>query len=240
MSIKTLLLLLIVLGVIPAAGLLFFFNKEKLYILATRQQGYDNSQQVAVFHGKAVKVPLEISSTDLAYTNPFEKFSPENLDKIENTEDPKSDVLASKSSEKRIEVDLSKQKLYALEGSKKKMSFDVSTGKWGRTPTGEFRIWNKLKYTLMAGGSKELGTYYYLPNVPFTLFFYQGYGIHGTYWHDNFGHPMSHGCINMRTSEAEKLFYWANPPLPKGVNSILASADNKGTRVVIYGTAPNN
>jgi lipoprotein-anchoring transpeptidase ErfK/SrfK len=179
---------------------------------------YDNSEKVAVFHGSEYQVPGALAI---------------------NSDDPTtSDVLGSRSNEKRIEVDLSAQKLYAYEGNKKVMSFTVSTGKWGLTPTGEFRIWTKLKYTLMKGGSEELGTYYYLPNVPFTMFFYKDFGIHGTYWHNNFGHPMSHGCVNMNTADAEKLFYWANPVLPEKTNSILASEGNLGTRVIIYGETP--
>ncbi len=157
--------------------------------------------------------------------------------------DPK--ILGENNSTKRIEVDLTNQRLYAYEDDKKIYDFAVSTGKWGATPTGTFRIWTKLRYTLMTGGSQALGTYYYLPNVPYTMFFYndevpkyKGFGIHGTYWHNNFGHPMSHGCVNMRTEQVEALFYWANPDL-KGANSIYASADNLGTEIVIYGTAPN-
>lgn len=147
-------------------------------------------------------------------------------------------VLSSKqkNKDKRIEIDLSEQRLRAYEGDKKIYSFLVSTGKWGRTPTGEFKIWVKYEYTLMAGGSKALNTYYYLPNVPYTMYFYnsevpksRGYGIHGTYWHDNFGHPMSHGCVNMKTEEAKELFYWAS----------AETADNSGTKIIIYGTAPN-
>ena len=53
-----------------------------------------------------------------------------------------------------------------------------------------------------------------LPNVPYTMYFYKGYGIHGTYWHHNFGHPMSHGCVNMRTSDAAWLFNWASVGTP--------------------------
>lgn len=45
------------------------------------------------------------------------------------------------------------------------------------------------------------GPGYDLPNVPYTMYFYQGYGLHGTYWHNNFGTPMSHGCVNMPTPE---------------------------------------
>ncbi|MCX6705112.1 MAG: L,D-transpeptidase, partial [Candidatus Woesebacteria bacterium] len=67
-------------------------------------------------------------------------------------------------SAKRIEVDLGKQILYALQDNAVVMSFPVSTGKWGKTPTGTFRIWIKLRYTRMAGGSGA--DYYNLPNVP--------------------------------------------------------------------------
>ena len=91
----------------------------------------------------------------------------------------------------------------------------------------------------MSGRSKELGTYYYLPNVPNNMFFHQGYAIHGAYWHNNFGHPMSHGCINMKIADAKTLYDWAMPVVtnPKAW-STLASAENVGTRVVIYGVAP--
>lgn len=153
-------------------------------------------------------------------------------------------VLGTNNEEKRIEVDLTNQRLYAFEGDNKVYDFLISSGKFGRTPTGEFRIWIKLRYTKMSGGSKELGTYYYLPNVPYTMFFanaqvpaHRGFGIHGTYWHNNFGTPMSHGCINMKTEEAEKIFYWANPVLD-GKSSVKATEANPGTRIIIYGKAP--
>ena len=154
-----------------------------------------------------------------------------------------ANVLGDTTSNKRIEVDLSNQRLYAFEGDHKVFDFLVSTGKYNRTPTGEFTIWIKLRYTKMSGGNKALGTYYYLPNVPFTMFFsnaqypsHLGYGIHGTYWHSNFGHPMSHGCINMKTEEVEQLYYWAHPTGEKG--TIKATSDNPGTKVIIYGKAP--
>ena len=75
--------------------------------------------------------------------------------------------------------------------------------------------------------------YFFNKNIPK----WRGYGIHGTYWHSNFGHPMSHGCINMKTEEAQQLYYWANPNL-NGKQSIWASDDNLGTEVIIYGEAP--
>jgi hypothetical protein len=135
---------------------------------------------------------------------------------------------------KWIEIDLSEQKLIAWEGASKFLETLVSSGKWGRTPTGEFNIWGKFKYTKMSGGRKENHTYYYLPNVPYTMYFYRDFGLHGTYWHNNFGHPMSHGCVNLPTLAAEKLFYWATPSLPDGKSTVMASNDNPGTKIVIH------
>ncbi|MDO9088493.1 MAG: L,D-transpeptidase [Anaerolineaceae bacterium] len=104
-----------------------------------------------------------------------------------------------------IDIDLSDQMLYAYIGENVVNSFLVSTGTW-RTPTviGQFHVWVKYRYTDMRGPG------YYLPDVPYTMYFYKGYGIHGTYWHDNFGTPMSHGCVNMRTPEAGWLFDFAS------------------------------
>src|SRR3989344_57377 len=85
-----------------------------------------------------------------------------------------ADVLGAQSSAERwIDVDLSEQRLYMKEGDATVNSFLVSTGKWYPTPTGEWRIWTKLRYTRMKGGSKALGTYYDLPNVPYTMYYYK-------------------------------------------------------------------
>jgi lipoprotein-anchoring transpeptidase ErfK/SrfK len=54
------------------------------------------------------------------------------------------------------------------------------------------------------------GPGYSLPDVPFTMFFYQGYAIHGTYWHNNFGTPMSHGCVNLTIPDAEWIYNWSS------------------------------
>jgi Uncharacterized protein conserved in bacteria len=104
-----------------------------------------------------------------------------------------------------IDVDLTNQMLYAYEGDTVVRSFLVSTGVAAYpTVTGQYHIYVKYVSTLMVGPG------YYLPDVPYTMYFYEGYGIHGTYWHNNFGHPMSHGCVNMRTSDAEWMFNWAS------------------------------
>lgn len=144
---------------------------------------------------------------------------------------------------KRIQVDLTNQRLYAFEGTTKVFDFPVSTGKWNHTPTGDFRIWIWLRYTRMAGGNQAAGTYYNLPNVPYTMYYYNdvtpkswGYSLHGAYWHNNFGNPMSHGCVNMKIEDAGKIFYWTNP-LVKSV--AYANEQNPGTLITVYGTTPN-
>lgn len=126
--------------------------------------------------------------------------------------------LQTTAGEKWVEVDLSDQRLYMKEGDTIVGNFLVSTGKWYPTPTGEWPIWTKLRYTRMKGGSKALGTFYDLPNVPYTMYYYKGYGIHGAYWHNDFGTPRSHGCVNMKPDEAGIVFNWANV----------------GTRVVVH------
>ncbi len=104
-----------------------------------------------------------------------------------------------------IDVDLTHQSVYAYEGEVMVNSFLVSTGTW-RTPTvtGQYKIYVKYRYANMHGPG------YFLPDVPYVMYFYKGYGLHGTYWHHNFGTPMSHGCINLQTDDAGWLFSWAS------------------------------
>ena len=104
-----------------------------------------------------------------------------------------------------IDVNLTEQMVYAYQGDSVVNSFLVSTGTWQHpTVTGQYRIYVKYRYTDMSGPG------YYLPDVPYTMYFYQGYGLHGTYWHNNFGHPMSHGCVNLRTEDAAWLYSFAD------------------------------
>ena len=110
--------------------------------------------------------------------------------------------------EKWIDVNLSTQTLTAYEGNTVVMQTPVSTGT-SRYPTvvGTFRIHLKLPSQRMVGGSGA--DYYNLPNVPDVMYFYRGYALHGTYWHNNFGTPMSHGCVNLPQAEADWLYEWA-------------------------------
>ena len=78
----------------------------------------------------------------------------------------------------------------------------------GCTTDFRYRIESKHHVSTMSPESGEPRKFW-IADVPWTMYFYGGYAIHGTYWHNNFGTPMSHGCVNMRTSEAKWLFNWA-------------------------------
>jgi len=102
---------------------------------------------------------------------------------------------------KQVVVDLSDQRVYAYDNGVLLRSTLVSTG-LPATPTvqGDYKVYLTYAAQTMSGPG------YYLPDVPYVMYFYQGYALHGTYWHNNFGQPMSHGCVNMPTPEAEWLF----------------------------------
>lgn len=116
-----------------------------------------------------------------------------------------SPQVASNGGEHWIDVDLSQQRVYAYEGDTLMNSFVVSTGTW-QTPTvtGKFKVWIKVRSQAMTGPG------YYLPDVPYVMYFYKDYGLHGTYWHNNFGTPMSHGCVNLTIPEAEWLYNFSS------------------------------
>jgi hypothetical protein len=110
---------------------------------------------------------------------------------------------------KWIDINLSQQRIRAYYGNRVVRSVLVSTGTW-RHPTvvGRFRVYRKVHSQTMSGGSRAAGDYYRLPGVPHVMYFYSGYAIHGTYWHHNFGHRMSHGCVNLTLGDANWFYSW--------------------------------
>lgn len=183
---------------------------------------YDSKASSGEFMGQKIDLPKEIANDT---TNPVS-------------------VLGDTNAPKHIYVDLSQQKLFAYEGQTQVYAFDISSGKWHPTPTGNFRIWIKLRYTRMSGGDPSIGTFYDLPNVPYTMFFEgatasrsEGYSLHGAYWHNNFGHPMSHGCVNMRIEDAHKIYDWASPATTG--QTTYATDSDLGTPITIFGTTPS-
>ncbi len=116
---------------------------------------------------------------------------------------------ASISVGREIIVDISDSRIYAYEDGRLVRSVLASTG-LPATPTvkGNFKVQRKYEAQLMSGPG------YYLPNVQWIMYFYAGYAIHGTYWHNNFGQPMSHGCVNLPNDEALWFYEWATVGTP--------------------------
>jgi lipoprotein-anchoring transpeptidase ErfK/SrfK len=125
---------------------------------------------------------------------------------------------------KRIEVSISEQMLRAYEDEDIVLQTKISSGNAGlnpfnkgiptSTPKGDFHIEIKLPSKHMGDGlTTDKLSAYELPGVPWVSFFEPKTGVafHGTYWHDNFGLPMSHGCVNMRTEDAKWLYRWTTP-----------------------------
>jgi lipoprotein-anchoring transpeptidase ErfK/SrfK len=114
-------------------------------------------------------------------------------------------AVASSGGTRWIDVDLTNQRVYAYEGDTVVNSFIVSTGTWlTPTVTGQFNVYVKYRSNKMSGPG------YYLPDVPYIMYFHGSYGLHGTYWHNNFGTPMSHGCVNLTIPDAGWLYDWAS------------------------------
>lgn len=195
-------------------------------VITSSKGTFDEAATTAIFEDEVVDYP----KTSLAQG----QTTPD----LAMAEDPLSNTTVlgtttASGEEKWIEVSLDQQMLRAWEGNNIVMEFPISSGRWFPTPKGTFNIWYKTRNQRMEGGKKEIGTYYNLPNVPNNMFFYQGYALHGAYWHNNFGHPMSHGCVNEPLASAATIFDWAGPVVPPGVNALRATPENPGTRVVI-------
>lgn len=177
---------------------------------------YDENEKTAIFEGNEIPVPKLAEEKNI------------------------TNVLGVSQGERWVEIDLSEQKLKAWEGSNLFLETSVSSGlPWTPTPTGEFTIQYKSRAQKMEGGSGKY--YYYLPNVPYVMFFgnpsipwSKGYSLHGTYWHSDFGTRRSHGCVNLPTPVAEKLYYWTAPQVSEGKGIARVDNPNQGTKVVIH------
>lgn len=140
--------------------------------------------------------------------------------------------------ERWIDVNVTKQTLVLYEGTRAVYATLVSTGEAGlehhegstATKRGIFRIHTKHVSTTMA--SDEIGEEFELRDVPYVQYFDEGYALHGAYWHDRFGVPKSHGCINLAPEDARRIFYWTEPALPIGWHGVLLPL--RGTTIFVH------
>ncbi len=142
--------------------------------------------------------------------------------------------------ERWLDVDIKSQTLVAYVGMRPVFATLVSTGR-GKpgtelaTPVGLHRIWIKLRRSDMDNlDDADNHSPYAVEAVPHVMFFDRGYGIHGTYWHDAFGVPKSHGCVNVSLSDADWLFAFTGPHLPIGWTAVFPTARESGTLVRVH------
>lgn len=144
-----------------------------------------------------------------------------------------------KNGEKWIDINLTKQTLMLYDGADPVYATLISSGEAGlsdpetstATKRGIFRIHTKHVAATMS--SREIGEEFELQDVPYVMYFdKEGYALHGAYWHDRFGIPRSHGCINLSPEDARRVFHWAEPKLPSGWHGVLKR--NTGTVVFIH------
>ncbi len=128
--------------------------------------------------------------------------------------------------ERWLDISIGKQVLLAYEGTKPAYATLISTGEAGiadpatskSTVRGIFRIHTKHLTTTMS--SAVVGEEFALEDIPFVQYFEEGYALHAAYWHDDFGTPRSHGCINLSPEDAKWLFSWTEPQLPRGWHAV--------------------
>lgn len=144
-----------------------------------------------------------------------------------------------------IDIDLANQSLVAYEGRRPRYVTLVSSGRLRtprpdldyRTPRGLFQI--RAKHLTATMDNDEPGEPpYSLEDVPYVMYFEGAYAFHSAFWHDRFGRPRSHGCINLAPADARWLYNWAGPDAPSTWHAAYASDDNPGTWVRIHGETP--
>jgi lipoprotein-anchoring transpeptidase ErfK/SrfK len=147
-----------------------------------------------------------------------------------------------KPNERWIDVNLTTQTVVAFEGEKPIYATMISSGRESkikdkdhRTPTGEWRIREKHITTTMDGDGTAAGDLpYSIEDVPYVMYFFRSYALHGAFWHANFGSQMSHGCVNLSPLDAKYLFFFADPPLPSGWHGVHATDTSPGSRVIVH------
>ncbi len=185
-------------------------NQEPIVI---GEQRYWRTEAEPTLAVKEVNVGLAIQRTRPAWVGPTERW---------------------------IDIDLQQQVLTAFDGDTPAYATLVSTGKRNynemerfNTPTGQYRIYAKHITTTMDGDTAMAGPYS-IEDVPWVMYFFESYAIHGAFWHGQWGWRMSHGCVNMAPNDARWMFFWANPQLPEGWHGVFAGDAENGSPVIVH------
>ncbi|MBI2897802.1 MAG: L,D-transpeptidase [Deltaproteobacteria bacterium] len=197
------------------------WNRETSRLVAARL-----IPRLAAFHIRDV---AHYRGSEYLRINGDRLVRPEWVVRVDRAEPPRG----TRPDEKWIDVDLWNQTLTAYEGDRPVFVTLVSSGRAGfETPPGTYRIQSKHVTATMDDTTNPDGAYS-IEDVPWTMYFQEGLALHAAFWHDRFGEPRSHGCINLSPADARTLFDWTLPEVPAAWHGAFASRDRPGTRIVI-------
>ena len=135
--------------------------------------------------------------------------------------------------EKLLHVDIANQMVTAFEGEKIVLSVRCASGQRGTdTPKGQWSTYHKGPSIHMTNQGDAVANIYNLPGVPWCSFFTgSGHAFHGTYWHNDYGHLRSNGCVNLPSRVAKWVYRWTKPVVPYNVDYV--NLPNQGTKVIV-------
>jgi hypothetical protein len=222
--------------------------KQIGFITATKASKYDfdSDQKKISVNGAAPRftaVGLTGATTTnktIVYRQTTEGWWMKAIDGTITEQGPRPADLAP--GEKWIDVNLTRKTMVALEGDKPIFATLISPGKKSSikekdhsTIQGTFRIREKHIAVTMDGDGKAASDLpYSIEDVPYVQYFEGSYALHAAFWHNNFGHEMSHGCVNLSPLDAKRVFFWSEPHLPRGWHAVWSTPENRGTIVVVH------
>lgn len=220
----------------------FVMSKNNLAYVANKQGKLRPSKPPGYHYMFRVASTVEQGGTTFQCAEDGQCFKPADIARLEPR--PKPDGVAD--DEKWLDVDLASQTLIAYVGSKPVFATLVSTGrikdeldplKNFETPTGEFRITSK-HLTATMDGDHAIDGPYSIEDVPYVMYFQLAYALHSAFWHNGFGRPRSHGCVNLAPADARWVFNFIEPVLPVPLHGVFPTPDAPGTRLYIHGKTP--
>ena len=195
-------------------------------------QGTINKEAAALNRYQLVTIFAEERRGDEIWylVGPDQWIEQENVSRVDVDPPPPDVPLGSK----WIEIDLFEQTIAAYEGGRMVYATLTSTGRsHTATPHGLYPLWAKIREGKMSNPDVEDGSpaWYYIEDVPWTMYFHGGYSLHAAFWHDAFGFTRSHGCVNLSPLDAKWLYTWADPFVSEGAKTVYIGEGMSNTWV---------
>jgi hypothetical protein len=225
------------------------FEEGKLdvaWVIVDRANVYSASKMTKVVGARALRDAVHVHEVKGDGANAMARVSNDGADEMwmrlrdlvrPELTAPPDEIGGANAYEKWIDVSTQTQTLVAYEGARPVFATLVSTGKGAKgsetaTRLGVHRIWVKLVSTNMGNlENEDAEEHYSIEDVPWVQFFDKAIALHAAFWHRDFGHVHSHGCVNLSPRDAAWLFRFTGPHLPKGWTAVLPTDLEPGTAI---------